>query len=194
VRSRSTNRPVWAQGERGSAPRRSAHMTRRCAVRFEEGSRPPKVGANLHSSRPGPGTRASSEARRERLVSPCRPREGAAEGQGCEGWSPFAGRMRGIDALAVSARASSYCRSRWNAFAPREARHRHRAGRKPDRYTERVDGGSATSMHRARERKVLLLVKRGRLIEARRSSSRERRAIDQDAVGSSAFRCGRVAR
>jgi len=52
VRSRSTNRPVWAQGERGSAPRRSAHMTRRCAVRFEEGSRPPKDGANLHSGRP----------------------------------------------------------------------------------------------------------------------------------------------
>jgi len=75
-----------------------------------------------------------------------------------------------------------------------EARHQRRAGRKPERRMERVNEGSATSMSCARERKALLVVKGRRLVEARRSSSRERCAIDQGTAGSFAFRCGRVAR
>jgi hypothetical protein len=51
-------------------------------------------------------------------------------------------------------------------------------------------------MYRARERKVLLLVKGRRLVEARRSSSRERRVLGKGTTGSFALtvRAGRVAR
>jgi len=54
--------------------------------------------------------------------------------------------------------------------------------------------GLSHERSRTRKRECPLLVKGGRFIEARRSSSRERRAIDVGFVGSSAFRCGRVAR
>jgi len=50
-------------------------------------------------------------------------------------------------------------------------------------------------MYRARERKVLLVVKGRRLVEARRSSSRERRVLGKGTTGSFALtvRAGRVA-
>jgi len=70
--------------------------------------------------------------------------------------------------LVVGARASSYCRNRQNALGLREARHRYRSGRKPARYTERVNGSLATGDAQARKRRSPPAVKGGRSSEARR--------------------------
>jgi len=80
------------------------------------------------------------------------------------------------DAARGGARASSYCRSRQNALGLKEARNRDRSGRKPARYTERVNGSLTTGGAQARKRRSPLVAKGGRFTLARRSSSRERRA------------------
>jgi len=111
-----------------------------------------------------------------RLVSPCRPREGADEGEGA--WTFVTSeRSTRSDAARGGARASSYCRSRQNALGLREARDRYRSGRKPARYTERVNGSLTTGGAQARKRRSPPLAKGGRSTLARRSSSRERRAF-----------------
>jgi hypothetical protein len=145
-RSRENESPGAGMSERGSALQRSARMTRRCAVRFEEGPRPSKDSANLHSGRPGPGTRAPSGACRARLVSPCRPREGAAEGQGGEGSSPLTAAYEDFDASAVSARASHGLQKSLGRLRAQRSAPPVRSGSKAwFSTTERVNGGSATS-------------------------------------------------
>jgi hypothetical protein len=86
------------------------------------------------------------------------------------------------------------CRSRENVFASREARHRLDRGRKPLSSTEPVNGDSATTERGARERKASVAAKGRRLVEARRSSSRERRCHYQGIAGTVALRCGRAVR
>jgi len=126
---------VRAERARGSAFRSSARTTNEVrGTGFEEGLRPPKDGANLRSIWSGPRrarlfggarcggssaravpVRGRTKAKAKRVVTPPR-------------------RTRNRSELAVSARASSYCRSRQNVLGLREARHRYRSGRKPARY------------------------------------------------------------
>jgi len=53
------------------------------------------------------------------------------------------------------------CRSRQNALGLREARHQCRSGRKPARYTERVNGSLTAGVAQARKRRGPLARKRG---------------------------------
>jgi len=63
--------------------------------------------------------------------------------------------------LVVGARASSYCRYRQNTLGLREARHRSRSGRKPQRYTEPVNGSLTSGELQARKRTGSTRGKRG---------------------------------
>jgi len=102
------------------------------------------------------------------------PRGGGRRRRRLGGSSP-PGAERGTDAARGGARASSYCRNRQNVLGLREARHRYRSGRKPARYTERVNGSLTTGRPPARKRRRLPGAKGGRFRGTRRSSSRERR-------------------
>jgi hypothetical protein len=75
--------PVRAERARGSAFRSSARTTNEVrGTGSRRGFARRNDGANLHSFWSGPRRYASSEAQTEWLVSPCRPREGADEGEG----------------------------------------------------------------------------------------------------------------
>jgi len=80
-----SGRPVQAERARGSASRSSARTTNEVRGNwFEEGLPPPKR-RREPSLDPVRSRRAAfSEARAARLVSPCRPRKGADEGEGRE--------------------------------------------------------------------------------------------------------------
>jgi len=88
---------VRAERARGSAFRSSARTTNEVrGTGSRRGFARRNDGANLHSFWSGPRRYASSKARTEWLVSPCRPREGADEGEGGEGFvtSPCRTRSR----------------------------------------------------------------------------------------------------
>jgi len=75
--------PVRAKRARGSASRSSARTTNEVrGTGSRRGLARRKGSANLHLIWSGPRRQVSSEARPARLVSPCRPREGADEGKG----------------------------------------------------------------------------------------------------------------
>jgi len=89
--------------------------------RFEEGTRPSKDGTNLLSDLPGPAGTLLRKHEPARLVSPYRPREGAARGEGSRRASRLSLQHEEAMQLVVGARASSYCRSRKDALGLREA-------------------------------------------------------------------------
>jgi len=96
----------------------------RCAVLVRGGASPAETTARTFT-RSGPvhAEFSSSEALTVWLVSPCRPREGADEGEGGGRFVTSLLQHEETKQLAVGARASSYCRSRQNALGLREARH-----------------------------------------------------------------------
>jgi len=92
--------------------------------------------------------------------------------------------MRGIGASAVSARASHGLQKSLERLRAQRSAPPVTSGSKARSSTRSVvNGGSATSRYEARERDVLLLVKGRRLVEARRSSSRERRVLYEGTAG-----------
>jgi hypothetical protein len=164
----------------------------RCAARFEEGSRPPKDGANLHLGRSGPRG-ALLRRRAARLVSSCCPREGAVgrKGSGRPVTSRRSTRKRwGSRSVPLHRRVAEVGRA---PSAQRSVRSVPRGSKAPAVHEAR-ERGLSHKQPRARKRKGLFLVKGRRFVGARRSTSRERRATNEGVVGSLASRCERVAR
>jgi len=129
------------------------------------------------------------------LGSPARavPARGRPKAKVVEGVTSHC-RMRGIGELAVSARVSHCLQKSVERLRAQRSAPPVEERSKASPLTERVNGGSATKKHSARKRTAFLAVKRSRLFEVRRSSSRERRSNEQGVAGSVALRCERVVR
>jgi len=166
----------------------------RCAEPVREGASLAETRANLCSGRSGPAGMLLRRPEPARLVSPCRPREGADEGKG--------------DGRFVTSHRSTRkrCSSWWVPVRRRIAE----VGRTPSgsekrvtgigrveslpATTERVNGSLTTGGAQARKRRRPPAAKGGRFIEARRSSSRERRVSEESFMVPFVLRYGRDAR
>jgi hypothetical protein len=169
-----------AMDRRISASRPPARTTKRCADRFEKGTRPPKDGTNLHSGRSGP----AGMLPRERVI---------LRKHACVARQPFrpslarSGRGKGAWRLVPSERSTrNRCGSWWCPCIVdlQKSAERPRAQRSVPPVSV---GSKACTIHGARERepdgrrrsarkrKRPPVAKGGRILIARRSSSRERR-------------------
>jgi len=185
------------------------------STRCERGFRPPRECTHDKEVRgPVRGGDSPAERRREPSLGPVRSARASFFGST---------HSRGSSARVVPERGRTKAKARWEASRlPRQyeetmcpavsalASHvlqksveRLRAqrsassvpsGSKACPICEARERGLSHKHSRARKRGRLLLVKGGRFVGARRSTSRERRATDEGVVGSSALRCGRVAR
>jgi len=203
-------------GPETSAEGRRANTQRltRCEHEMREGFRPStRVHARQRGVRPGSRrglarrktartftrggpVRASELLRKHalaRLVSSCHPREGADEGKGRVEVSHLSRQYEERRAcgqcpcIVVLQKSVERLRAQRSASSVP-------SGSKARTVCEARERGLSQRQCPARKRERLLLVKGGRFLGARRSTSRERRAIEEGVVGSFAFRCGRVAR
>lgn len=177
---------------------RSARTTKRCAERFEKGTRPPKDGTNLRSGRSGP----AGMLPRERVV---------LRKHACAARQPFrpslarSGRGKGAWRLVPSERSTrNRCGSWWCPYVVdlQKSAERPRAQRSVPPVSV---GSKACTIHGARERepdgqrcsarkrKRPPVAKGGRILRARRSSSRERRSEEDGHAVSFVPRCERDA-
>jgi len=173
-------RAEWSPGartthERFRLPQQCAHDERGARSRFEEGTRPPKDGANLCSAEPGPAGTLLREHEPARLVSPVHPREGAARGEGSERSSRLALQNEESALLVVVPVRRRIAEVGRTPSGSEKRAIGESSGRKPGSPTKPVNGNLTTLGAQARKRRRPRAAKGGRFFEARRSSSRERR-------------------
>jgi len=166
----------------------------RCAEPVREGASLAETRANLCSGRSGPAGMLLRRPVPARLVSPCRPREGADEGKGD-------GRF-----VTSHRRTRKRCSSWWVPVRRRIAEVGRASSGSEKRVTgsgrvesllattERVNGSLTMDGAQARKRRRPSKAKGGRFTLARRSSSRERRVRGESFVVSIALRRERDAR